>query len=123
MKKLLITGLLAAALSTAPGCADDIKAEKVYQGNVLSFGLSGYHCPTHELTFAPGGNDRSQELRFSLDSEKRHGEDLELLAKQLTDAVEKDQKVRLYVKEHREHTTAFCRPDTIKFVYKVEPIE
>jgi len=97
-RNLVIGGLAAVALfATGYLLNNKTVEEKIYQGQVVSFGEEGWVWTTYEGTLAMGGENRSVTGSFSLDRQARNGEDIEELARQLYHAQETRETVDLHV--------------------------
>ena len=124
MKGKIITGIV--ALATVGTLAqfplnNKVVEDSVYQGQVIDFGRKGFFWDTYEGSFALGGENRSKTGYFSLDEQARHGENIEELTEELTEAVNTGANVR--VKARRVASSWPWRSKTQYLVYDVETIE
>lgn len=122
MKKLLI----AFAALLAVSCSNYSDGYRI--GTLNKFSYRGFIWKTWEGEMSLGGFRKGDDggavanlWEFSLDGKHLRGENVDELAKALTDAAETGKRIKVYYRQ--DYTMACSRGDSNYFVQKVEVLE
>ena len=121
--KYILGGVIATGLWIAAYMGNELPniENGILQGQIVSYAERGIFWKTHEATIALGGTNRSLNINFSLDGQRRHGENLEELAEQLKSSLQTGDAINVHVRSPAYSWQ--CRSDTKSHAYQIEKRE